>query len=354
MAEFQWLSKPEFDRAFASVSPEQYGASSKKYVDTTRKSFDALQGRLNNLRNSVAFAPIANGMDGTGNLAGFTGVASTPYGFWHKGFIESFYEDASGVSRLLVDNGSNFNSFGFDTRFGKNFVAGFGRDHSEVTTTSEFSDGDGVVSGVKHFAYGSFMLDDLYMDLAFLYGDEDYTHQRNLAIGALGGSTASEHDGESFSSYMETGKVLMLGSTVFYPFGSLEYIHVEEEGFTEFGGGPLALKIEDKEQDMLISNLGIRAAKMWAVEGWTIMPEISLAWRYNIEPGDYSTTASFVSAPGEYFVIDGKEASTHALAIGASLDIANAGKFKTILDFNGEVFNGENRYDVAWKLEYNF
>jgi outer membrane autotransporter protein len=127
-----------------------------------------------------------------------------------------------------------------------------------------------------------------------------------------------------------------------------------EEGFTEAGGGPLALKIENKEQDMLISNLGIRAAKMWAVEGWTIMPEISLAWRYNIKPADYSTTASFVSAPGEYFVIDGKEASTHALAIGASLDIANAGKFKTVLDFNGEVFNGENNYDVEWKLEYNF
>jgi len=134
----------------------------------------------------------------------------------------------------------------------------------------------------------------------------------------------------------------------------MEYIHFVEDGFTEAGGGPLALKIEDKEQDSLISNLGIRAAKMWAVDHWTIMPEISLAWRCNIKPVDFSTTASFVSAPGEYFVIDGKEASTHALAIGASLDIANAGRFKTKLDFNGEVFNNENRYDVAWKLEYNF
>jgi len=25
-----------------------------------------------------------------------------------------------------------------------------------------------------------------------------------------------------------------------------------------------------------------------------------------------------------------------------------------MLDFSGEVFNNENRYDVAWKLEYNF
>jgi hypothetical protein len=42
------------------------------------------------------------------------------------------------------------------------------------------------------------------------------------------------------------------------------------------------------------------------------------------------------------------------MAVGASLDIAKAGRFKTMLDFNGEVFNGENPYDVAWKLEYNF
>ena len=108
------------------------------------------------------------------------------------------------------------------------------------------------------------------------------------------------------------------------------------------------------ERDLLISDLGIRVAKMWAVDSWTVMPEISLAWRYNIEPADYSTTASFVSAPGEYFVIDGKEDATHALDIGASLNIANYGKFRSILDFSGELFTDEDRYDVAWTLEYNW
>ena len=353
IAEFQWLPESNFDQAFASVSPEQYGASSKEYIETTRKSFDALQDRLDSIRKSVAFAPVVNGMDATGNLAGFTGVSSKPCGLWYKGFIESFYEEESGVTRLLLDTG-NFNSFGYDTTFGKNLVAGFGRDHAEVTTTSELTDGVGVVSGSKHFAYGSYMLDEFYVDVASFYGNEAHSHERELTIGALEGSTASEHASESFSCYIETGKLLTSGSSIIQPFGSLEYVYFKEEGFTESGGGPLALKIEDKERDMLVSNLGISAAKMWAVNRWTIMPEISLSWRYNIEPADYSTTASFVSAPGEHFVIDGKEDSTHALAIGASLDIANYGKFRSILDFNAELFTDENRYNVEWKLEYNF
>jgi hypothetical protein len=353
IAEFQWLPESGFDQAFASVSPEQYGESSKKYIETTRKSFDALQDRLDGIRKSIAFAPVVNGMDAAGNLAGFTDVSTKPFGLWYKGFIESFYEEQSGVTRLLVDTG-NFNSFGYDTTFGKNIVAGFGRDHAEVTTTTEFTDGDGIVSGSKHFAYGSYMLDEFYVDLAFFYGDEAHSHRRELTVGALEGSTASEHDSESFSSYIETGKLLTFDSSILQPFGSLEHVHFKEEGFTESGGGPLALKIEDKECDMLVSNLGISAAKMWAVDGWTIMPEISLAWRYNIEPADCSTTASFVSAPGEHFVIDVKEDSTHALAIGASLDIAKYGKFRSVLDFSGELFTDENRYDVEWKLEYKF
>jgi hypothetical protein len=353
IAEFQWLLESEFDRAFASVSPKQYGASSKKYIRTTRKSFDALQDRLYRIRKSVAFAPVVNGMDATGNLAGFTGVSSKSCGFWHKGIIESFYEEGSGVTRPLLDTG-NFNSFGYDTTYGKNLVAGFGRDHAEVTTTSELIDGDGVVSGFKHFAYGSYLQDEIYMDVAFFYGNEAYNHERDITIGTLEGSTASEHASESFSYYIETGKLLTSGSSILQPFCSLEYIYFKEEGFTESGGGPLALKIEDKERDMLISNLGISAAKMWAVNQWTMIPEISLAWRYYFEPADYSSTASFVSAPGEHFVIDGKEDSTHALAIGASLDIANYGKFRSLLDFSSELFTDENIYDLEWKLEYNF
>jgi outer membrane autotransporter protein len=353
IAEFQWLPESGFDQAFASLSPEQYGASSREYMAMTRKSFRTLQGRLDGIRKSIAFAPVVNGTDATGNLAGFTGIPEKPCGLWHKGFIESFYEEQSGVTRLLVDTG-NFNSFGYDTTFGRNMVAGFGRDHAEVATTTEFTDGDGVVSGSKHFAYGSYMLDEFYVDLGFLYGDESYRHRRKLTVGALEGLMASEHDGESFSSYVETGKLLTFVSSVLQPFGSLEYVHFRQEGFTESGGGPLALKIEEKDYDMLVSNLGFSAAKMWALDGWTIMPEVSLAWRYNIEPADYSTTASLVSAPGEYFVIDGKEDATHALAIGASLDIANYGKFRSILDFNGELFTDENFYNVEWKLEYNW
>jgi hypothetical protein len=354
IGEFQRLSRPQFDQAFASVSPEQYAKSSREYRENSRKSFGALRGRLNSLRKSAAFASAGNGASPNVNLAALAGVPEKPCGLWHKGFVRGFNEEQPGVATLLpVTN--DFSSFGFDTVFGRNVVAGFGRDQSEVTTTSEIAYGEGAVDGSRHFAYGSYTLDDhFYMDVALFKGDEDYNHQRELTIGALQGSTASEHDGESYSSYIETGGLLTSRSTMLQPFGSLEYIYFREDGFIESGGGPLGLRIEDTERDLLVSNLGVRATKMWAADHWTIMPEISLAWRYDIDPADYSTTASFVSAPGQYFVLDGKEDSPHALAIGASLDIANYGKFRSILDFTGELFTDDNRYDVEWRLEYNF
>ena len=353
IAEYQGLSRSQFDQAFASVSPEQYSTSAKAYMNTTMKSFDAIQGRLNTLRKSAAYAPMVNRMNIVGTDAELAGISQKPVGFWNDGFAMTYYEEEPGIVKPLLDN-NNFSSLGFDSVIGNNLVVGFGQDYSKVTTTAAFTDGDNTASGEKQFAYGSYMLDDYYMDAAFFYGNESYDHQRDITIGIYEGTAASDHESESFSSYVETGKLLTSGSTIFQPFASLKYIYFREDGFTESGGGPVALKIEDMERDLLISNLGIRVAKMWAVDSWTVMPEISLAWRYNIEPADYSTTASFVSAPGEYFVIDGKEDATHALAIGASLDIANYGKFRSILDFSGELFTDEDRYEVAWTLEYNW
>ncbi|MBW1742645.1 MAG: autotransporter domain-containing protein, partial [Deltaproteobacteria bacterium] len=354
IGEFQRLSRPQFDRAFASVSPEQYSESSREYRENSRKSFRALRGRLNSLRKSAAFASARSGADPTVNLAALAGVPEKPCGLWHKGFVTGFSQEQPGIATLMPIT-DDFSSFGFDAAFGKKFVAGFGGDQSEVSTTSELAYGEGVVDGSRHFAYGSYTLDDhFYMDIGMFKGEEDYSHQRELTIGALEGSTASEHDGESYSSYIETGGLLNSRSAMLQPFGSLEYIYFREDGFTESGGGPLALRIEDTERDLLVSHLGVRATKMWTADDWTIMPEISLAWRYDIDSADYSTTASFVSAPGQYFVIDGKEDSPHALAIGASLDIGNYGKFRSILDVTGELFTDDNRYDVEWRLEYNF
>jgi len=353
IGEFQRLSRSDFDQAFASVNPESYINSAKVYMDTTRKSFDAIQDRLNMIRKTAAYTPIVNKLSGIGTLADLAGIPQKPVGFWNDGFAMTYYEDEPGIIKPLLDT-NNFISLGFDSAIGNNLVVGFGQDYSEITTTSAFTDGDNTASGEKQFVYGSYTLDDYYMDAAFFYGNESYDHQRDITVGIYGGTAASNHESESFSSYVEIGKLLASGLTIFQPFASLEYVYFREDGFTESGGGVLALKIEDMERDLLISDLGIRVAKMWAVDSWTVMPEISLAWRYNIEPADYSTTASFVSAPGEYFVIDGKEDATHALDIGASLNIANYGKFRSILDFSGELFTDEDRYDVAWTLEYNW
>jgi len=287
------------------------------------------------------------------NFAGFSGVYKKPCGSWYNGFIQKFYETESGVVRPLLDI-DNFVSFGFDTTFGNNFVAGFGRDYSEVTTTSKFTNGNNNVSGLKHFAYGSYSFGDFYVDTAFFYGNEDHTNQREIKVGTSSGTTVSAHDSESYSSYIETGKLLMFGSTSFQPFGGLEYMYLKEDGFTESDNGPLTLKIQGVKRDLLISNLGVRATKIWVVDNWMIMPKLSIAWRYDITPEDYNTTASFISAPGEYFAIEGKRNSINALDVGVSLDIINFGKFGASVDFSSELFNNENNYDMGWKLKYDF
>ena len=101
----------------------------------------------------------------------------------------------SGLKRYkkMLDNG-DFASLGFDQAIGSNFIFGYGKDFSELSGNLGFAEGDGSVSGIKHFIYGSYSLDDYYMDAALFYGNEEYSHSRSVTPGSINSSFASEHD----------------------------------------------------------------------------------------------------------------------------------------------------------------
>jgi len=353
IAEYQGLSRSEFDQAFASVNPEPYSNSVKTYMDTTIKSFDMIQSRLNTLRTSAAYAPYANQFQSRGSFAGLNGIPQAQFGLWFEGFTTAFYDDET----RLTDPSShpeNFSSLGFDVAVSKNFVLGFGRDYSQISTTTAFTDGMNMAYGHKDFVYSSFNHDDLYMNMAAFYGNESYNQQRDIGVGVYEGTTVSEHASDSFSSYVEMGRLISSYNSIFQPFASLRYMNLEEDGFTESGGGVLALKIKDADRELLTSHLGFRASKLWVFDQWTVMPEVSLAWRYHIKSVDYSTTASFVSMPDQTFLVKGEDDDDHALDIGAALNIGKLGKFDFSMNFNGEVLTDKEKYDLGWEIKYRF
>ena len=165
---------------------------------------------------------------------------------------------------------------------------------------------------------------------------------------------SSDHRSNSYSSYVEAGRLFKSGSLIFQPYTSLEYMLIEEEAFTESGGGPMVLRINDASREQLVSNIGVRTSTIFRFDKMRILPEISIAWRYYMNSADMSTTASFVAAPNEFFTINGGRDKFHALDLGAALKFLHNDNFNMNLSFNGELLGQEDKYDVQWKLEYKF
>ena len=105
----------------------------------------------------------------------------------------------------------------------------------------------------------------------------------------------SDHDGDAYSAFAEGGYNVELNSWILQPFASLQYISLDEDGFTEKGAGSINQIIGDRDTDSLVSELGLRLARVFKKETGSVIPEISAAWNYDFDIDDRVTTTTHPS-----------------------------------------------------------
>jgi len=365
LGEFQSLSLSEFGTAFSSLSPDSYDNYTRGTLFTTQQYTKSLQYRMNNVRyhfmagSSDNEKPVLLAYSGSNASLGqlFTpGEVSQiqgKNGVWLDGFGQWGDQDEE-------DGFTGYDYFmrgvtlGFDHRLMDNLTAGLSLGYSRSDIDLDRDHGSGYVKSFFGSFYGSYFDKNLYVDAILSYGRSWYDNSRIITIGGISRRASSKHDAHLFSGYLGSGYYFDFKPWSIGPYGSLQYIRLDEESFEERGAGGISLRVDDRQTDALVSELGLRMVGRFKGKDGNFLPEVNLAWSYDFDIDDRVVRASFAGSPGASFSMDGQDVEKHGAILGVGLTFIHQSGFSTSLRYSGEFRKGYTSHGVIGELRYTF
>jgi uncharacterized protein YhjY with autotransporter beta-barrel domain len=365
LGEFQNLSESEFSTAFSSLSPGSYDNYTRGTLFTTQQYTKSLQYRMNNVRSHFRVGspdnekPILLAYSGSDASLGqlFTpgefSQIQAKNGLWLDAFGQ--WGDQDGKAGFTgYDYFMRGATLGFDHRLMDNVMAGLSFGYSRADIDLDRNQGSGTVKSLFGSLYGSYFDKKLYVDAIFSYGRNWYDNSRMITIGAISMRATSEHDAHLFSGYLGGGYYFDFNPWALGPYGSLQYIRLDEESFEEKGAGGISLRVDDRQTDALVSELGLRMVGRFKGKYGNFLPEVSLAWSHDFDIDDHVVKASFAGAPGASFSIDGQDVERNGLILGAGLTFIHKSGFSTSFRYKGEFRDGYKSNGVMGEIRFSF
>jgi uncharacterized protein with beta-barrel porin domain len=366
LGEIQNLSEPgEFNTAFSSLSPDSYDNFTRGTLFSAQQYTKSLQYRMNNVRyhfmagspgNEKPILLAFSGSDASlGQLftPGQLSQVQGKNGLWLDAFGQWGDEDEE-------DGYTGYDYFmrgatlGFDHRLMDKLMAGVSLGYSRSDIDLDRNRGSGEVKSLFGSLYGSYFDKNLYIDAILSYGRNWYDNSRLITIGGILRRATSDHDAHLFSGYLGGGYYFDFNPWAFGPYGSLQYIRLDEESFEERGAGGISLRVSDRKTDSLTSELGVRLVRLIKGKCGNFIPEVSLGWSHDFDIDDHVVRASFAGSPGASFSIDGQDVERNGLVVGAGLTFIHKGGFSTSFRYKGEFREGYKSNGVMGEIRYSF
>jgi outer membrane autotransporter protein len=370
LGDFQALSESDFNEAFASLSPDSYDISTRITSDIARLYVESLHQRMHSLRANLTSPstgtqaksnkdPILLAYNGPESSIGQilsetqrveeknrAGMWTTIFGQWGDQDEEDGYTG--------FDYSVGGLTFGLDYLLTDSLITGLSLGYADTKIDLDRDAGDGNIESLGGSIYGTYFNKHTYFETVLSYGDQSYDNNRNIVIGPLLRTAHSEHDGDVFSAYGAGGYSFQSKEWIIRPFGSMQYVYLDEDGFQESGAGSINLRVDGRKTESLVSNLGVRFARVFEFEGGRLVPEASLAWQYDFDIDDRNITTSFVGSPGNAFTIEGQDLENHSAKIGIGLTFINKRNFSVSLNYNAELRENYNSNGIIGYLRLTF
>ena len=371
LGKFQTLSSTEFEQAFRSFSPEQYDSLTRSTTKSAQLFTRSLLQRIHSVRllgettsNSGLQANFTSGEKPI--LLAFNGPVNSisqlfptekrekaKYGIWLESFGQ--WGDQNGKNGY---NGYDYDVFGatlgLDFMFQDHYLIGGSLGYADTHVDMDHNQGDGQIDSYYGSLYGSYFSEKGYVDAILSYGWLDFDSSRKIVIGSIRETARGDHNGDSYSAFVEGGYNLGSKTWVFQPFANLFYTYLKEDSFTETGAGGLNQTIKKRNTDALISELGLRITPVFQLGSGLLLPEASLAWNYDFDIDDRTIQSSLAGQPGTTFSIDGNSVEQSGAVVEVGVTYLGHNGFKPSLHYHGEFRNGYTEHSIMGQLRWEF
>ena len=322
----------DFFQAYEQLLPE-YSLSALQFaVSNTDGAIGAVGNRLDVVRG------------------GRTGAG----GAWLQEF--GAYVDRESTASDPGFRGEGFGvALGVDRPFGPFYAVGL----SVVGSASEIEQPVGLddplsVSSAQIGAYAAANLGDLLFDAYVGAGADFFESQRRVFVGDLSRESMGDWKGHHATAAMRLAYDVQRGRFFARPAVSVDYLRLDEESFSEFGGGAgIDLRVDERSSELFSSTASLTlGAQFGSVERSWWSPRMRLGYRYeNLGSGPY-TTARFVSG-GDPFVLRADDLPEAGGVFGFTF--AAGSRYSSFaLDYDADVRDGFVRHGARVGFRFVF
>jgi autotransporter-associated beta strand protein len=260
-------------------------------------------------------------------------------------FVTTGNEDGNSRGYDITTGGV---TLGLDFRPAPNFALGVnaGYAHSSADLVDK---GRVTVEGAKAGAYATYFSGGFYLDSAVGAGWNSYDMRRTT----LGGDASGKTNGAEFNALIGTGYDWKKGNWSFGPTATFQYSDVGINAFTE-GRSLGSLEIQEQNEDLFRSTLGVKASYDWKTCGVIVRPDMRVGWQHEYGDQSYPIDARFASGAGNVFTVRGPAVSRDKAVFGVGLAVQWSSRVLTDLYYQGEAGSNYTAHSVGGGVSVNF
>ncbi len=334
--------------ALRQISPEKYDAISAMGL---RNSLLFANGILERSRIKPAAADPEVWAQGVGELGSQTELSNrVGFDYHTEGFMG-----------------------GVEGRPGPGFLLGLAAAGLQTRLDWANDGGYAVLNTVQLGLYGGWFSQNLFLNAAVAGGHNETNAQRNITFTGNGYSAStgytnqdvvdltinrtaiSQQDGESFAAHIAGGAQGKFAGWDISPLARLSYFNLWQNAFDEGHAGDINLHVNSFGAQTLRGEIRLLAGKDYAAgKTLRVKPELGVGWAHNVALDNRDISASLISQGGDPVVINGYNAQSDSLLMGAGLNVACTRDFTLSIRYDLELSDGFNAQTAQLGLRYGF
>lgn len=337
---------PKTTEALVAIAPDQAGASVNVGRQSIKNQVKNISSRLSAIRSRTTSSVAGLNLNLNDQTVAVTNLIPTSGGGASADDLFSSRVNVFINGELSIgdrddttrEEGYDFVSYGLtagaDYRFDQHWVVGGALGFT--LASSDFSS-DGVLDsqGILATAFGSYQVNEFYLEGGATFGSSSYDQERKIVYALSDGTNVNQVASSSFggtesSLFLSTGALISLPKQLtLTPHARLEYIKLSVDSFSEKNvskqddwGEGWRVKIDSQKGTSFLVGLGMQLSKVLNRKNSVWIPYTGLEWLQDFKAEKSSITGQFLGDPtNEIFELtsDAPDDSFYKLSIGTTM-----------------------------------
>lgn len=234
----------------------------------------------------------------------------------------SFGDKEDVADELGFDFNTNGITAGVDYRFSDVQIVGGAVGIVQSDSDFNGSRGNTDIRGLSLLAYSTYYLSQSsYLEAVISLGKNDFDNSRNIVAGPINVIARGDTKGTEATIGLGAGYDFSQGAYSFSPYGKINYVRTEIDGYSENSNTGLELTYGSQDAKSLSTTIGGQLTYAMSKNFGVILPTLRFDWTHEFEDDSRFITASFLNDPtqGKFNIKTASPDRDHLkLGIGAS------------------------------------